>query len=120
MHTALLISEIIVRIFDQYVMPADRLTLAALARTCKAFHEQANDLLWSDIRGLAVFSRMVFPEALDVLETSQDMTFRSKTERFHALIQERKACRKHTDRRLYMANQCEISFSDSFPWESIG
>lgn len=65
MHQALLIPELLPEIFKflhvslhekttfgphiWYAVPNSRKCLAALARTCKAFHEPAMDLLWSEI-----------------------------------------------------------------------
>lgn len=58
MHRALLISEILSEIFahvneNQGSQPAGKKpSLEALARTCKAFHEPAMDLLWADLDGI--------------------------------------------------------------------
>ncbi|KAG2066513.1 hypothetical protein BDR04DRAFT_65656 [Suillus decipiens] len=69
MHQALLIPELLPEIFKflhvslsekttfgphsiWYAVPISRKSLAALARTCKAFHEPAMDLLWSEIEVL--------------------------------------------------------------------
>ncbi|KAG2048324.1 hypothetical protein BDR06DRAFT_962834 [Suillus hirtellus] len=58
MHQALLVPEVLLEIFA-YVntIPSTQTTstqksLAALARTCKIFHEPAMDLLWTEIHGL--------------------------------------------------------------------
>ncbi|KAG1815820.1 hypothetical protein EV424DRAFT_1325217 [Suillus variegatus] len=55
MHQALLVPEVLLEIFA-YVPPTQttstRKVLAALARTCKIFHEPAMDLLWTKIDGL--------------------------------------------------------------------
>ncbi|KAG8875091.1 hypothetical protein FRB97_005401 [Tulasnella sp. 331] len=92
MHPALLISEIVIKIFDQYVLPADRQTAVALARTCKAFYEQATDVVWRELRGVTVFSRMIFPVELfqpfSVQGTTEDR-FKSRTERIQEFITER-------------------------------
>lgn len=92
MHPALLISEIVVKIFDQYVLPTDRRTAAALARTCKAFYEHATDVVWRELRGVTVFSRMIFPvelfEPFSVQGTAEDR-FKSRSERTQAFITER-------------------------------
>ncbi|KAG1799297.1 uncharacterized protein HD556DRAFT_1525223 [Suillus plorans] len=57
MHQALLVPEVLLEIFA-YVntIPSTETTstqksLAALARTCKIFHEPAMDLLWTEIHG---------------------------------------------------------------------
>ncbi|KAG1799261.1 uncharacterized protein HD556DRAFT_1457687 [Suillus plorans] len=57
MHQALLVPEVLLEIFA-YVntIPSTQTTsnqklLAALARTCKIFHEPAMDLLWTEIHG---------------------------------------------------------------------
>ncbi|KAG1799315.1 uncharacterized protein HD556DRAFT_1525238 [Suillus plorans] len=57
MHQALLVPEVLLEIFA-YVntLPSTQTTptqklLAALARTCKIFHEPAMDLLWTEIYG---------------------------------------------------------------------
>ncbi|KAG2036057.1 hypothetical protein BDR03DRAFT_921945 [Suillus americanus] len=58
MHRALLISEILSVIFTHVnenlgSRPAGKkASLEALARTCKAFHEPAMDLLWADLDGI--------------------------------------------------------------------
>ncbi|KAG1828003.1 hypothetical protein EV424DRAFT_576526 [Suillus variegatus] len=58
MHQALLVPEVLLEIFAYVnVIPSTRAAstkklLAALARTCKIFHEPAMDLLWTEIRGL--------------------------------------------------------------------
>ncbi|KAG9007826.1 hypothetical protein FRB95_011997 [Tulasnella sp. JGI-2019a] len=92
MHPALLISEIVVKVFDQYMLPGDRQTAAALARTCKAFYEQATDIVWRELRGVTVFSRMIFPverfEPFSIQGTMEDR-FKSRTERIQAFITER-------------------------------
>ncbi|KAG0709262.1 hypothetical protein DFH29DRAFT_222357 [Suillus ampliporus] len=59
MHRALLVSDVLLEIFayvNQILDPSSagdasqsRKSLTALARTCKAFHEPAMDLLWADI-----------------------------------------------------------------------
>ncbi|KAG2049499.1 hypothetical protein BDR06DRAFT_1023865, partial [Suillus hirtellus] len=58
MHQALLIPEVLLEIFAHVntipsiqTAPTQKL-LAALARTCKIFHEPAMDLLWTEIHGL--------------------------------------------------------------------
>ncbi|KAG1785337.1 uncharacterized protein HD556DRAFT_1459219 [Suillus plorans] len=55
MHQALLVPEVLLEIFA-YVKIIPSTTpeklLAALARTCKIFHEPAMDLLWIEIHGL--------------------------------------------------------------------
>ncbi|KAG2053276.1 hypothetical protein BDR06DRAFT_956851 [Suillus hirtellus] len=55
MHQALLVPEVLLEIFA-YVPPTQttstRKVLAALARTCKIFHEPAMNLLWTEIHGL--------------------------------------------------------------------
>ncbi|OAX32034.1 hypothetical protein K503DRAFT_777069 [Rhizopogon vinicolor AM-OR11-026] len=60
MHRALVVSEVLLEIFaylDPTLLlswPGKRwLSLAALARTCKTFHEPAMDLLWADVDGMA-------------------------------------------------------------------
>jgi hypothetical protein len=55
MHRALFILEILVEIFkfshfNSY--QRSRKTLAALARTCKIFHDPAMDVLWADMDDL--------------------------------------------------------------------
>ncbi|OAX33685.1 hypothetical protein K503DRAFT_504255 [Rhizopogon vinicolor AM-OR11-026] len=59
MHRALVVSEILLEIFaylDPTLLlswPGKRwLSLAALARTCKTFHEPAMNLLWADVNGM--------------------------------------------------------------------
>ncbi|OAX35233.1 hypothetical protein K503DRAFT_746259 [Rhizopogon vinicolor AM-OR11-026] len=50
MHQALFISEIFLDIVSAPSLP--RQSLAALARTCKTFHEPAMDALWADMHGI--------------------------------------------------------------------
>ncbi|KAG2126530.1 hypothetical protein DEU56DRAFT_891883 [Suillus clintonianus] len=64
MHRALLVSEVLLEIFVYLSQSPStkvlvgctesltRKSLAALARTCKTFHEPAMDLLWANIHGL--------------------------------------------------------------------
>jgi hypothetical protein len=57
MHRALFILEILVEIFkfsdfNLSWYHRSRKTLAALARTCKTFHDPAMDLLWADMDNL--------------------------------------------------------------------
>ncbi|KAG1839282.1 hypothetical protein C8R48DRAFT_782131 [Suillus tomentosus] len=58
MHRALLISEVLSEIFshvneNRSLQTGKKLlSLEALARTCKAFHEPAMDLLWADLYGI--------------------------------------------------------------------
>ncbi|KAG1744568.1 uncharacterized protein EDB91DRAFT_191157 [Suillus paluster] len=57
MHPALLISEVLLDIFthvNKIPGPPNgrQLSLAALARTCKTFHEPAMDLLWAQLNGI--------------------------------------------------------------------
>ncbi|KAG1794960.1 hypothetical protein EV424DRAFT_640529 [Suillus variegatus] len=59
MHQALLVPEVLLEIFaymNYNTIPSARTStqklLAALARTCKIFHEPAMDLLWTEIHGL--------------------------------------------------------------------
>ncbi|KAG0694969.1 hypothetical protein DFH29DRAFT_769359, partial [Suillus ampliporus] len=65
MHRALLVSEILLEIFvhvnetldlssksARTGKPLSRKSLAALARTCKKFHEPAMDLLWAALNGI--------------------------------------------------------------------
>ncbi|KAG1897382.1 uncharacterized protein F5891DRAFT_536017 [Suillus fuscotomentosus] len=58
MHQALLVPEVLLEIFAYVkIIPSTETTpaqelLAALARTCKIFHEPAMDLLWAEIDGL--------------------------------------------------------------------
>jgi hypothetical protein len=55
MHRALFISEVLQDIFahlDQFSSSGSLTTLAAVARTCKIFHEPAMDLLWADMIGI--------------------------------------------------------------------
>ncbi|KAG1799300.1 uncharacterized protein HD556DRAFT_1534506 [Suillus plorans] len=58
MHQGLLIPEVLLEIFAYVnIIPSTETTstqklLAALARTCKIFHEPAMDLLWTEIHGL--------------------------------------------------------------------
>ncbi|KAG8900471.1 hypothetical protein FRB99_006025 [Tulasnella sp. 403] len=90
MHPALLISEIIAKIFSHFVLPADRHTLISLACTCQAFYDIASDCLWRDIRGLNHFSKMLFPDPIHQIEDVLTVeTWRSRTERFQAYIAER-------------------------------
>ncbi|KAG1884698.1 hypothetical protein F4604DRAFT_1731659, partial [Suillus subluteus] len=54
MHQALLIPEVLLEIFTHvneilYTPPSTEKSLAALATTCKVFHEPAMDLLWAEI-----------------------------------------------------------------------
>ncbi|KAG1733793.1 hypothetical protein EDB19DRAFT_1189997 [Suillus lakei] len=61
MHRALLVSEVLLEIFEYFNQILDpwppggkrpyRNSLAALARTCKTFHEPAMNLLWADLSG---------------------------------------------------------------------
>ncbi|KAG1894154.1 uncharacterized protein F5891DRAFT_1281745 [Suillus fuscotomentosus] len=51
MHQALLVPEVLLEIFA-YVKTSTQKLFAALARTCKIFHEPAMDLLWTEIHGL--------------------------------------------------------------------
>ncbi|KAG0694959.1 hypothetical protein DFH29DRAFT_1072659 [Suillus ampliporus] len=59
MHRALLVSEVLLEIFAYFnqILGSlytgkilSRKSLAALARTCKTFHEPAMDVLWADMR----------------------------------------------------------------------
>lgn len=58
MHRALLISEVLSEIFAHVNedlgprLAGKKPSLEALARTCKAFHEPAMDLLWADLDGI--------------------------------------------------------------------
>ncbi|KAG1742802.1 hypothetical protein EDB19DRAFT_596426 [Suillus lakei] len=58
MHRALLVSEVLSEIFayvNESLSPwsaGKKPSLEALARTCKAFHEPAMDLLWADLDGI--------------------------------------------------------------------
>ncbi|KAG2750219.1 hypothetical protein P692DRAFT_20873173 [Suillus brevipes Sb2] len=54
MHRALLISEVLSEIFAHVNEDPGpkKPSLEALARTCKAFHEPAMDLLWADLDGM--------------------------------------------------------------------
>ncbi|KAG2137889.1 uncharacterized protein EDB93DRAFT_1231126 [Suillus bovinus] len=58
MHQALLVPEVLLEIFAYVnIIPSTQTTstqklLAALARTCKIFHEPAMNLLWTEIHGL--------------------------------------------------------------------
>ncbi|KAG2148772.1 hypothetical protein DEU56DRAFT_782106 [Suillus clintonianus] len=54
MHQALLIPEVLLDIFAHLTrkIPLGRKSLAALATTCKAFHEPAMDLLWAEVHQL--------------------------------------------------------------------
>ncbi|KAG1733792.1 hypothetical protein EDB19DRAFT_2026649 [Suillus lakei] len=62
MHRALFVSEVLVEIFINlnqrpsteigWTQSLTRKSLAALARTCKTFHELAMDLLWANMPGL--------------------------------------------------------------------
>ncbi|KAG1789978.1 uncharacterized protein HD556DRAFT_754144 [Suillus plorans] len=55
MHQALLVPEVLLEIFvyvNTIPSTSTQKLLAALARTCKIFHEPAMDLLWTEIHGL--------------------------------------------------------------------
>lgn len=56
-HRALLVPDVLLVIFEQVnhsteFRRSSRKYLAALASTCKAFHEPAMDLLWADMNGI--------------------------------------------------------------------
>jgi hypothetical protein len=79
MHRALLISEILSEVFAHVNedlgprLAGKKPTLEALARTCKAFHEPAMDLLWADLDGITPLlgcvprlNRLIYPSGSKV------------------------------------------------------
>lgn len=112
MHPALLIPEIIYKVCDCFVIPADRKALLALSCTCKAFSEPANDALWRYIRGITTFSKMLFPDPPEE-EVTAAGAWRSRSERFQAFVAEREVrIWTHSESPILIG---PISFCGLFP-----
>lgn len=70
MHQCLQTLDLIVLIFTEIaneprIFKSSRRDLARLARTCRAFHEVALDLLWEEQRGMLPLLRCMAPDLWD-------------------------------------------------------
>ncbi|KAG2126213.1 hypothetical protein DEU56DRAFT_556074 [Suillus clintonianus] len=129
MHRALLVSEILLEIFihvnkilDPHAlilsyreMSLARKSFAALARTCKPFHEPAMDLLWAELDGMGPMLGCVMRLHPIIYRSGSSAYFR----RFEGVkpLSEHEACQflRHAGR----VRSLQILYNDHFPVLSV-